>query len=132
MWMKEQSNEMLPLLDLTNPGLIIERKNYKEIEMDGRIAYECDIRHITVEDYYHEKQDVTEIKVATLEQAVEASLGVHNVTEEKLEKIKAIKANGKIAKTRKKLSQVDKDNLLFTMAELMGLIPPEEAPKKEK
>ena len=60
MWMKEQSNEILPLLDTTNKGLVIERKNYTEIEVDGRIAYECDIRHITVEDFYREKHDKAE------------------------------------------------------------------------
>ena len=70
MWMKEQSNEQLPLLDTTNPGIIIERKNYTEIEMDGRTAYECDIRHITVEEFYREKTDKLEAENMSLMLAV--------------------------------------------------------------
>ena len=66
---------MLPLLDTTNKGLIIERKNYTEIETDGRIAYECDIRHISVEDFYREKQDSTETRVVTLEETIDTVFG---------------------------------------------------------
>lgn len=75
MWIKEQSDEMLPLLDTTNKGLIIERKNYKEIEMGGRIAFECDIRNITVDDYYREKQDNTETRMVTIEETIENIFG---------------------------------------------------------
>ena len=75
MWKKEQSYEMLPLLDTTNKGLIIERKNYKEIETDGRIAFECDIRHISVEDFYREKQDNTEMRVVTIEETIDVLYG---------------------------------------------------------
>ena len=76
MWMKEQSNEKLPLIDTSNQGLVIERKNYKEIEMDGRIAYECDIRHITVEELVKERQEMQEAsRLEALEQAMLDMMG---------------------------------------------------------
>ena len=69
--MKEQSNEKLPLIDTSNQGLVIERKNYREIEVDGRTAYECDIRHITVEDLVKERQEMQEAdRLMALEQAI--------------------------------------------------------------
>ena len=71
MWTKEQSNEKLPLIDTSNQGLVIERKNYREIEMDGRTAYECDIRHITVEELMKERQEMQEAdRLMALEQAM--------------------------------------------------------------
>ena len=71
MWMKEQSNEKLPLIDTSNQGIVIERKNYREIEVDGRTAYECDIRHITVEDLVKERQEMQEAdRLVALEQAI--------------------------------------------------------------
>ena len=71
MWTKEQSNEKLPLIDTSNQGLVIERKNYREIEMDGRTAYECDIRHITVEELVKERQEMQEAdRLVALEQAI--------------------------------------------------------------
>ena len=71
MWTKEQSNEKLPLIDTSNQGLVIERKNYREIEMDGRTAYECDIRHITVEELVKERQEMQEAdRLMALEQAM--------------------------------------------------------------
>lgn len=76
MWMKEQSNEKLPLIDTTNPGLVIERKNYKENEMDGRTVYECDIRHITVEELVKERQEMQEAsRLEALEQAMLDMMG---------------------------------------------------------
>ncbi len=61
MWIKEQSDRKLPELDTTNPGLIIERKNFEQIEVQGegeiRTEWQCDARHISVEDFYREKQD---------------------------------------------------------------------------
>ena len=76
MWIKEQSNEKLPLIDTSNQGLVIERKNYKEIEMDGRIAYECDIRHITVEELVKERQEMQEAsRLVALEQAILDMMG---------------------------------------------------------
>ena len=76
MWMKEQSNGKLPLIDTTNQGIVIERKNYKEIEVDGRTAYECDIRHITVEELVKERQEMQEAtRLVALEQAVLDMMG---------------------------------------------------------
>lgn len=76
MWMKEQSNEKLPLIDTSNQGIVIERKNYKEIEVDGRTAYECDIRHITVEELVKERQEMQEAsRLEALEQAVLDMMG---------------------------------------------------------
>ena len=74
--MKEQSNEKLPLIDTSNQGLVIERKNYKEIEVDGRTAYECDIRHITVEELVKERQEMQEAdRLVALEQAMVDMMG---------------------------------------------------------
>ena len=76
MWMKEQSNEKLPLIDTSNQGIVIERKNYREIEMDGRTAYECDIRHITVEELVKERQEMQEeSRLEALEQAMLDMMG---------------------------------------------------------
>ena len=76
MWIKEQSNEKLPLIDTTNQGIVIERKNYKEIEVDGRTAYECDIRHITVEELVKERHEMQEARrLEALEQAVLDMMG---------------------------------------------------------
>ena len=76
MWIKEQSNEKLPLIDTTNQGIVIERKNYREIEVDGRTAYECDIRHITVEELVKERQEMQEAsRLEALEQAMIDMMG---------------------------------------------------------
>ena len=76
MWMKEQSNEKLPLIDTSNQGIVIERKNYREIEMDGRTVYECDIRHITVEELVKERQEMQEAsRLEALEQAILDMMG---------------------------------------------------------
>ena len=76
MWIKEQSNEKLPLIDTSNQGIVIERKNYKEIEVDGRTAYECDIRHITVEELVKERQEMQEAsRLVALEQAMLDMMG---------------------------------------------------------
>ena len=76
MWIKEQSNEKLPLIDTTNQGIVIERKNYREIEVDGRTAYECDIRHITVEELVKERQEMQEAdRLMALEQAMIDMMG---------------------------------------------------------
>lgn len=67
MWIKEQSDTKLPELDTTNPGLIIERKNFNQIEIRDEVGtrteWECDCRHISVEDFYREKQDKTEADI---------------------------------------------------------------------
>jgi hypothetical protein len=64
------------LIDTSNHGLVIERKNYKEIEIDGRTAYECDIRHITVEELVKEWQEMQEAtRLEALEQAMLDMMG---------------------------------------------------------
>ena len=79
MWIKEQSDRKLPELDATNVNLIIERKNFEQIEVQGdngiRTEWQCDCRHISVEDYYREKQDATEINVATLRETIDVIFG---------------------------------------------------------
>ena len=76
MWTKEQSDEMLPLIDTSNQGIVIERKNYREIEMNGQTAYECDIRHITVEELVKERQEMQEAsRLEALEQAILDMMG---------------------------------------------------------
>lgn len=67
MWIKEQSDRKLPELDTTNAGLIIERKNFKQIEISDEVStrteWECDCRHISVKDFYREKQDKAEADI---------------------------------------------------------------------
>lgn len=67
MWIKEQSDIKLPELDTTNPGLIIVRKNFTQIEISDEVGtrteWECDCRHISVEDFYREKQDKAEADI---------------------------------------------------------------------
>ena len=79
MWIKEQSDRKLPELDTSNPGLIIERKGFEQIEVQGengiRTEWQCDVRHISVEDFYREKQDVTETKIATLQETIDVIFG---------------------------------------------------------
>ena len=47
------------------------------------------------------------------------------MTDKRLEKIRGAIAKGRKAKSRKQLSQVDKDDILFALAEIHGLILPE-------
>lgn len=54
------------------------------------------------------------------------------MTKERLEELRAIKTKNKKTKNRTKLSQVDKDQLLFALAELHGLIEPEPDEKSPK
>lgn len=67
MWIKEQSDSKLPELDTTNKGLIIERKNFEQIKVQGEngvcTEWQCDVRHISVEDFYREKQDKAEADI---------------------------------------------------------------------
>jgi hypothetical protein len=67
MWIKEQSDVKLSEFDDTNKGLIIQRKNFRQIEINDEVGtrseWECETRHITVDDYYREKQDKAEADI---------------------------------------------------------------------
>lgn len=67
MWEKEQSDRKLPEYDDSNKGLIIQRKNFRQIEIEDesgvRIEWESETRHITVDDFYKEKQDKAEADI---------------------------------------------------------------------
>ena len=74
MWIKEQSDRQLPELDTTNVGLIIERKNFEQIEIQTetgtRTEWQCDTRHIAIDEFYREKQDESEVDITVIQDAI--------------------------------------------------------------
>jgi len=80
MWIKEQSDRHLPELDTSNVGLIIERMNFEQIEIQTetgtRTEWQCDTRHIAIDEFYREKQDANEIMTGQILDALAMAMGV--------------------------------------------------------